>query len=93
MEEIPWDNLHSPNDNPAYEVLSSGYKSWLFEGQKHRLSGPAAIWHNDIEQFYLNGIFYNFKDWILNHPNIDVYLDAIGMTDLTERAIWKLKNI
>jgi hypothetical protein len=28
--QIPWDDLHSLYDEPAFEDLSSGYKIWCF---------------------------------------------------------------
>ena len=88
---IPWDKLHSPNEETPALELSNGFKQWRFEGNYHRLSGPARIW-SEGERFFLNGFLYNFNEWVANHPNIDIYLDAIGMTDITEKVIWLLKH-
>jgi hypothetical protein len=42
---IPWDDISSPDENtPAFEDLSTGYRSWVEKGRKfHRLTGPAVI--------------------------------------------------
>ena len=90
--KIPWDDLHSPNEETPALISTHGTIQWRFEGKKHRLSGPAVIWPNGGKRFYLNGNSYDFKEWIQNHPNIDIYLDAQGMNE-TAKAIWKLKNL
>lgn len=70
--KIPWDELHSLNDEPAFEDLSIGSKGWCFEGKWHRETGPAKTWANGTYSFWLNGIWYeNINDWLEHHPNQD----------------------
>jgi hypothetical protein len=91
---IPWDKLSSPDENtPAYEDLSDGYKFWCLANQScHRLTGPAVIFSDGNKWFCLNDKKYdNVKEWIKDHPNPDLYFDAIDLNE-TERVLWFLKN-
>jgi hypothetical protein len=91
---IPWDYISSPNEEtPAYENTLTGEKFWCKKGRIwHRLTGPAIIHSNGSEWFYLNDIFYeNIHDWLKEHPNPDLYFDAIGLNE-TERILWFLQN-
>jgi hypothetical protein len=91
--EIPWKDISSLDENaPAYES-TSGTKLWCKKGRiLHRLIGPAYISRNGIEQYFLNGKDYdNVHDWIKDHPNPDIYFDAIGLNE-TERVLWFLQN-
>jgi hypothetical protein len=94
FDKIPKNNISSPNENiPAIEDRNTKYKEWCDKGNIiHRLTGPAIIHANGSEWFYLNNIFYeNIRDWINNHPNPDLYFDAIGLTE-TDRVLWFLQN-
>lgn len=72
-DEIPWDDLHSINDKPAYEDLGIGYKDWRFEGKWHRENGPAIIYSNGNYYFWLNDKMYeNENDWLIDNPNKDI---------------------
>ena len=42
-------------DGPAIEY-ANGSKFWLQYGKYHRLDGPAIEWHDDKEEFWINGI-------------------------------------
>ena len=77
--EIPWDDLHSLNDKPALEFLSTGWKEWYFEGKIHRETGPARI-NNSSVAFWLNNKLLSFEEWCEIHPN------------KTALAIYLLKN-
>ena len=77
-------NLHSPDDNIPALIYPSGTKVWFYEGKRHRLKGPAVIWpkHHPIVggkryKFWLDGIYYDFEDWLENHPNQDKTFQTI----------------
>jgi hypothetical protein len=92
--EIPWEEISSPNeDTPAIQQLNSKYKLWCKKGFiGHRLTGVALIRTDGTEYFYLNDKRYeNIKEWINNHPNPDLYFDALGMTE-TDKVLWFLQN-
>ena len=65
---IPWNDLHSFDDYPAYEDFHYNVKYWAFEGKYHRLSGPARIADGE-ETFWINGIKYSFEEWCEYNPN------------------------
>jgi hypothetical protein len=91
---VPDDYVSSPNENtPAYENLENGFKVWCKKGwQFHRLTGVALIRADKSKHFYLNGKYYeNVKEWINDHPNPDMYFDALGMNE-TDKILWFLKN-
>ncbi len=91
----PWRLISSPNeDTPAFEDLSTGEKLWCLKGYRlHRLTGPARIWSDGQEQFYLNDkIYENVKEWILDHPEPELYFNAVGIFTETDKIIWHLKN-
>lgn len=46
---------HSLEDLPAYEG-TDGFKAWYKNGKRHRESGPAIIYSNGTEEFWLNGV-------------------------------------
>jgi hypothetical protein len=92
--DIPRYHVSSPDENtPALQDLNSEHKVWCEKGRiLHRLTGPAYILRNGIEQYFLNGKDYdNVHDWIKDHPNPDIYFDAIGLNE-TERVLWFLQN-
>lgn len=37
---------------------NSGRKIWLKDGKLHRIDGPALIYEDGIEEYWLNGIWY-----------------------------------
>jgi len=81
-----------------------------YNGKLHRLTGPALYGPINIngiaiyeEIYYLDGKGYLFNDWFMNHPNKEIYLNAIGIIDkieqdkfienfITKYVINKLKN-
>jgi hypothetical protein len=92
--KIPLDNISSLNENtPAFENLLNGYRFWCSKDRiLHRLTGTALIYHDKSEYFYLNDKSYvNIKEWINNHPNPDLYFDAIGLNE-TDKILWLLQN-
>jgi hypothetical protein len=92
--DIPMHDISSPDENtPAYENLLTGYKVWCEKGFSwHRLTGPAYIDANGFKEFWLNDKEYkNDEEWIKDHPNPDLYFDAIGLTE-TDRVLWFLQN-
>lgn len=68
LNSVPGNDLHSPNEKtPAYKD-SVGYIIYCNEGKFHRLSGPA--WErNESYEFYIDGVFYHFEEWLKIHPN------------------------
>jgi hypothetical protein len=90
---IPWDVISFPNENtPAYEDTLTDEKSWFKERSFHRLTGPAYISPEGNKYFYLNGVSYEtIKEWISDHPNPDLYFDALGMNE-TDKILWFLQN-
>jgi hypothetical protein len=94
-DDIPLFDISSPNENiPAFENLESGYKFWCKRGFfRQRLTGPAIIWSHGTKQFYLDDIYYqNIRDWINDHPNPELYFNAIGIKTETDKILWFLQN-
>ena len=94
VNEIPIYEISSPDDKtPAYENLTTGEKVWCLKGDFwHRLTGPARIYPNGRETFWLNDKLYeNIHAWLKDHPNPDLYFDALGMTE-TDKILWFLQN-
>jgi hypothetical protein len=94
-DEISIRKISSPNENtPAWENLKTGEKLWMKKGfVRHRLTGPAEITSDGREEFWLYKKYYeNVKDWINNHPNPDLYFNAIGILTETDIVLWDLKN-
>ncbi len=92
---IPIHQISSPNEQtPAYENLTTGKKLWCEKGKIfHRLIGPARICPNGRDEFFLNAKKYeNIKEWIKDHPNPDLYFDAIGIKTETDKVLWFLQN-
>jgi len=53
-------------DGLVYEVrvFSNGNKYWRYNGQRHRLNGPAIEWTNGYKTYYIKGIFFKtFEDY------------------------------
>jgi hypothetical protein len=73
--------------------LSDNYKLWCLKGWKfHRLTGPAII-DNKRNEYWLNGKKYeNIHSWLRNHPNPDIYFQAIGVITETDKILWFLQN-
>jgi hypothetical protein len=93
-DEVPIYEISSPDENtPVFENLITGQKLWCLKGFIwHRLTGPALIECNGFEEFYLNDKkYYYVREWINNHPNPDLYFDAIGLNE-TDKILWYLKN-
>jgi hypothetical protein len=93
-QNIPIYKISSPDENiPAYENLDSGFKYWCKKGDIfHRLTGPSTILADGTNYFYLNNKRYmNIREWINNHPNPDLYFDAIGLNE-TDKVLWFLQN-
>jgi hypothetical protein len=91
----PWELISSPDENtPAFENLETGFKSWCLKHYVlHRLTGPARILPNGACQFYLNGKNYEtVKEWIVDHPNPDLYFHKIGVFTETDKILWFLQN-
>jgi hypothetical protein len=92
---VPWGEVSSYSENtPAYEDTLTGEKLWCLKGIiYHRLTGPAFIRGDGSIEFYLNDKRYeNVKEWINNHPNPDLYFNAIGVFTETDKILWYLKN-
>jgi hypothetical protein len=92
--KIPLYDISSPDENtPALEDLTTGFKFWCEKGRiYHRLTGPAIIYSDGSEYFFLNDEPYeNVKNWLKDHPNPDLYFDAIGLNE-TERVLWFLQK-
>jgi hypothetical protein len=71
-DEIPWYKISSPDENtPAYSDLTTDKKLWCEKGDIwHRLFGPAYIWSDGKEQFWLNDKRHaNVNYWLEEHPN------------------------
>jgi hypothetical protein len=76
-KEIPFNELHSLNDEPSYENLLNGWKEWYFEGKIHRETGPAQYWSNGNYDFWLNHIKYeNVNSWLRDNPNKEIEFQA-----------------
>jgi hypothetical protein len=69
--DISFEDLHSVDDNtPSYYCDSSNDKCFSQNGLFHRLNGPAQIFGNIQNRFWLNGIYYeSIHDWLNDHPN------------------------
>jgi hypothetical protein len=53
------DGLIHREDGPAVEY-DNGDKSWMVHGERHRLDGPAVVFHHSPErnQYWINGQMY-----------------------------------
>jgi hypothetical protein len=94
-EDIPWEDIYSPNDNTsAFENLLTGHKIWCKRGFiRHCLIGPATIWPDGSEYFFINGEPYeNIHDWLKDHPNPTLYFHKIGVFTETDKVLWYLQN-
>ncbi len=47
---------------PSY-VNNVGFKAWFENGKRHREGGPAIEYHDGFVRYYLNGIFYEEKEY------------------------------
>ena len=36
-------------------IIANGHKEWYFNGQLHRVDGPAIEWADGSKEWYLNG--------------------------------------
>ncbi len=81
---------HREKDLPALEY-ENGKKEWYYNGNQHRLSGPWLDNEEDTIYCLYGKSYYNINSWLKNHPDPDIYFDAIGMNE-TERVLWYLKN-
>jgi hypothetical protein len=92
---IPLLEISSPNEQiPAFENLATGFRMWCLKGNiYHRLTGPARIWLDGRVWFCLNDKRYeNVKEWIKDHPEPDLYFNAIGVFTETDKILWHLQN-
>jgi hypothetical protein len=95
LGNIPDTYVCSPDEQtPAWENTLNGLKYWCLKGRIfHRLTAPAVIRSDGLEQFWLNGKHYNnIREWIKDHPNPDLYFDAIGLKTETDKVLWYLQN-
>ena len=53
---------HRPNNKPAY-ISSSGYTEYWVHGKLHRTDGPAFIYPDGREYFFLDHIRYTKEDY------------------------------
>jgi hypothetical protein len=93
--KIPFSKVSSLNEQtPAIEGLADGFKSWCLKNRYlHRLTGPAIIGSDGFGKFWLNNkVYENVKDWIKDHPNPDLYFNAIGLFTETDKILWFLQN-
>jgi hypothetical protein len=94
-DNIDFYEISSINEQtPAYENVITGKKIWCEKRFKlHRLIGPAEIHDNGTENYYLNGKCYysNINYWLTEHPNPDLYFDAIGLNE-PDKGLWYLQN-
>jgi hypothetical protein len=93
--KIPFDKISSPNEEtPAIEYLKTSEKLWCEKGDVwHRLTGPALIGPDGTGSYWLYDIkYHNIHDWLKDHPNPDLYFDAIGIKTETEKILWFLQN-
>ena len=74
------DIRHNPY-GPSY-IDKNGYKSYWVEGKRHRLDGPAAIWPNGCEEYYINSEYLSKEEFEL-HPERLKYLDKDHLICLT----------
>jgi hypothetical protein len=95
FNHIPKNLISSPNDEtPAYEDLENGYKIWSKNDWRwHRLTGPANIDSDGDKSYWLDGRYYStdIGAWIKDHPNPDLYFDALGWNE-TDKVLWFLQN-
>jgi hypothetical protein len=94
-DDVPIYEISSLNeDTPAWENTKIGEKIWCNKGWYwHRLTGPCYIGATGEKQFYLNDKFYNnINEWLKDHPNPDLYFNAIGIFTETEKVLWYLQN-
>jgi hypothetical protein len=94
-ENLPHYDISSLDENtPAYENTLTCNKVWCKRGSIwHRLTGPAYIGHDKSEQFWLDNNYYPTKrEWVANHPNPDLYFNAIGLKTETDKVLWFLQN-
>jgi hypothetical protein len=95
LSKIPWKEISPFDENtPAVENLKTGIKFWCEKGYIfHRLTGPVRIFSDGKYNFWLNNKYYdNVKEWIKDHPNPDLYFDAIGVFTETDKVLWFLQN-
>jgi hypothetical protein len=94
-KDFEWKKISSLNEEiPALEDLKTGFKCWCLKGFiRYRLTGPAVIFPDNRIQYWLFRKHYsnNVNDWLKEHPNPDLYFDAIEMNE-TDRILWYLQN-
>ena len=70
--------------NPYYtEINSNGDKCWYFDGNLHRVDGPAIEYSNGYKYWYLNGIEYTEIEY-------NTETNKTNMIELTVADIEKL---
>jgi hypothetical protein len=91
--KIPFEIISSPDEQtPAIET-TPGLKVWCKKEWKfHRLTGPARIFPDGREEYWFDNIYYpTIREWITDHPNPDLYFNALGMNE-TDKVLWFLQN-
>jgi hypothetical protein len=94
FDDIPLHDISSPDENtPAFQDTLTSEKLWCEKNYRwHRLTGPTLIRPDETVGFWLNDKkYHNVRDWIKDHPNPDLYFDALGMNE-TDRVLWFLQN-
>jgi hypothetical protein len=74
FDSIPFDKISSPNEHiPGFQDNKTLHQTWTKENQVlHRLTGPAIFYSNGVNEFWLNGIYFETVNaWLDEHPNQD----------------------
>ena len=58
---------HSFNDEPAI-VYYNGDKEWYRHGTIHRETDAAIIYPSGYKEYWLDGHYYTFEDWLKLTP-------------------------
>ena len=53
----------------AWRSWRSGSKEYRYEGKAHNEHGPAFIWSNGKQAYFLNGRRYEYEDWLIETKN------------------------
>lgn len=53
---------HRDGDMPTY-IETNGYMQYCNHGEFHRIGGPACIWPNGREEYWIDGKYYTKKDY------------------------------
>jgi hypothetical protein len=72
-------NLLHREDGPAIEWFNGCYKEWWLNGCRHREDGSACEYNDGEEYWFLNGIRYDFQNYLkklkeMGKSNEDIFL-------------------